>query len=175
MNPFSMVDASLRATILASLRTMTVERGISIIYITHDLRDGVPDQRQHCRAVPRLGSRGRRRGAEWSKAPHHPYTGLLISSIPVASAERNWSHRKARRPRSGALPAERRAASLSIDAPRQCRCAAKHGPPLFRVDRYRAVSCYLYQAAPTLSAGRDGKGLHPAFQRCPGLGHPAGA
>ncbi|HET7880016.1 MAG TPA: dipeptide/oligopeptide/nickel ABC transporter ATP-binding protein, partial [Acetobacteraceae bacterium] len=35
--PVSMVDASLRATILGSLRQLNQERGISIIYITHDL------------------------------------------------------------------------------------------------------------------------------------------
>ncbi|MCL4863904.1 MAG: dipeptide/oligopeptide/nickel ABC transporter ATP-binding protein, partial [Caldilineaceae bacterium] len=35
--PVSMVDASLRATILESLRTLNREHGISILYITHDL------------------------------------------------------------------------------------------------------------------------------------------
>src|SRR5580692_3883262 len=35
--PVSMVDASLRATILGSLRRLTDEFGISILYITHDL------------------------------------------------------------------------------------------------------------------------------------------
>ena len=35
--PVSMVDASLRATILASLRQLHDEFGISLIYITHDL------------------------------------------------------------------------------------------------------------------------------------------
>src|SRR4029453_14451612 len=35
--PVSMVDASLRATILGALRTMHLEHGIGIIYITHDL------------------------------------------------------------------------------------------------------------------------------------------
>ena len=35
--PVSMVDASLRATILGILRKLNRELGISIIYITHDL------------------------------------------------------------------------------------------------------------------------------------------
>ena len=35
--PVSMVDASLRATILENLRQLNAEFGISIIYITHDL------------------------------------------------------------------------------------------------------------------------------------------
>src|SRR5439155_26283197 len=35
--PVSMVDASLRATILASLQRLNRELGISVLYITHDL------------------------------------------------------------------------------------------------------------------------------------------
>ena len=35
--PVSMVDASLRATILESLRTLNRDLGISILYVTHDL------------------------------------------------------------------------------------------------------------------------------------------
>src|SRR4029077_18539785 len=35
--PVSMVDASLRATILGSLRKLNEEFGISVLYITHDL------------------------------------------------------------------------------------------------------------------------------------------
>src|SRR5262245_52847658 len=35
--PVSMVDASLRATILDSLRSLTRDFGVSLIYITHDL------------------------------------------------------------------------------------------------------------------------------------------
>ena len=38
--PVSMVDASLRATILDSLRELNQKFGISIIYITHDLATG---------------------------------------------------------------------------------------------------------------------------------------
>ncbi|MBP1775424.1 MAG: oligopeptide transport ATP-binding protein appF [candidate division NC10 bacterium] len=97
--PVSMVDASLRATILASLRTMTVERGISIIYITHDLATAYQISDNivvlYRGSVAEAGDVGR-----VVKAPHHPYTRLLISSIPVASAERNWvTERRAARGR----------------------------------------------------------------------------
>src|SRR3984893_3402366 len=79
--PVSMVDASLRATILSSLRKLTDERGISILYITHDLATAyqVSDSvlvlyRAHIAeagAVERVIA-----------APQHPYTQLLISAIP---------------------------------------------------------------------------------------------
>jgi ABC-type oligopeptide transport system ATPase subunit len=42
--PVSMVDASLRTTILSSLRRLTDEHGISVLYITHDLLDDGNDR-----------------------------------------------------------------------------------------------------------------------------------
>src|SRR5512137_752679 len=142
--PVSMIDASLRATILASLRTMTVERGISIIYITHDLATAY--QISENIVVLYRGSVAEAGDVEQVvKTPHHPYTRLLISSIPVASAERTWVS-------EGAAPT----AANSTGGTAGCRfadrcpsvmptcCQAR--PPLFHVDRYRAVSCYLYQS-----------------------------
>src|SRR6202048_694696 len=87
--PVSMVDASLRATILGSLRKLTDERGISILYINHDLATAyqVSDSvlvlyRAHIAeagAVERVIA-----------APQHPYTQLLISAIPRAHVVRDW-------------------------------------------------------------------------------------
>jgi peptide/nickel transport system ATP-binding protein len=88
--PVSMIDASLRATVLGNLLLLKREFGISLIYITHDLttayqisdrivvlyhgqvvEEGEPDQ-----IVNR---------------PQHPYTRLLISSIPEPDPDRPWS------------------------------------------------------------------------------------
>jgi ABC-type oligopeptide transport system ATPase subunit len=88
--PVSMIDASLRATVLGNLLQLKREFGISLIYITHDLttayqisdrimvlyrgrvvEQGVPDQ-----IVNR---------------PQHPYTRLLISSIPEPDPDRPWA------------------------------------------------------------------------------------
>jgi peptide/nickel transport system ATP-binding protein len=87
--PVSMVDASLRATILSSLRRLTDEHGISVLYITHDLATAyqVSDAilvlyRAHvveAGAVELIVT-----------APQHPYTRLLISSIPRAEVTRDW-------------------------------------------------------------------------------------
>src|ERR1700693_2169339 len=84
-----MVDASLRPTILASLRNLTDERGISILYITHDLATAyqVSDSilvlyRAH---VVEAGVIER-----VVNAPQHPYTQLLISAIPRAETGRQW-------------------------------------------------------------------------------------
>jgi peptide/nickel transport system ATP-binding protein len=147
--PVSMVDASMRATILASLRTMTVERGISIIYITHDLATAY--QISENIVVLYRGSVAEAGDVERVvKAPHHPYTRLLISSIPVASAERTWVSESAA-PTAGNAGGGTAGCKFADRCPTVMPMCRQARPPLFQVDRYRAVSCYLYQTAPTLS------------------------
>jgi oligopeptide/dipeptide ABC transporter ATP-binding protein len=147
--PVSMVDASMRATILASLRTMTVERGISIIYITHDLATAYQIGENivvlYCGSVAEAGDVER-----VVKAPHHPYTRLLISSIPVASAERTWVSESAA-PTAGSSAGGTAGCRFADRCPSAMPICRQARPPLFQVDRYRAVSCYLYHTAPTLS------------------------
>lgn len=87
--PVSMVDASLRATILGSLRQLNHERGISIIYITHDLATAY--QVADNIIVLYRASVAEAGGVERVvKAPQHPYTRLLIASIPQVSTDRGW-------------------------------------------------------------------------------------
>src|SRR5438093_1898167 len=87
--PVSMVDASLRATILGTLRTMHLERGISMIYITHDLATAY--QISDNIVVLYRGAVVEAGDVELVvKQPQHPYTQLLLSSIPLASPERTW-------------------------------------------------------------------------------------
>src|SRR5438093_9086314 len=87
--PVSMVDASLRATILGSLSAMHRERGISIIYITHDLATAY--QISDTIVVLYRGAVAEAGDVELVvKQPQHPYTQLLLSSIPLASPERTW-------------------------------------------------------------------------------------
>src|SRR6266567_4137472 len=88
--PVSMVDASLRATILGALRTMHLEHGIALIYITHDLATAY--QISDNIVVLYRGSVVEAGDVELVvKQPSHPYTQLLMASIPLASAERTWT------------------------------------------------------------------------------------
>ena len=155
--PVSMVDASLRATILGSLRKLTDEHGISILYITHDLATAyqVGDSilvlyRAHLAeagAVERV-----------VKEPRHPYTQLLVSAIPRAHAARDWlaqdgdSGRNERAPGpDGCCFADRcpRAMAVCLTAP----------PGLFRTEPRRAVACVQYRGHPVLPAGNPGEVL----------------
>ena len=151
--PVSMVDASLRATILASLRRMNAELGISIVYITHDLATAY--QISDTIVVLYRGSVAEAGDvALVVKQPRHPYTQLLLSSIPQASAARTWMTENAvasaavhDAPGAGCKFAARCPSVVS-----RCREAA---PPLFQIDRHRVVSCYLHQNAPVRSLTRS--------------------
>lgn len=88
--PVSMVDASLRASILENIQTLRDEHGISVVYITHDLATayqaadyvivlyqgriveaGVPD--------------------DVIRSPEHPYSELLVDSIPWPDPDHAWA------------------------------------------------------------------------------------
>ena len=79
--PVSMVDASLRATILETLRAMNRDLGISILYITHDLTTAFQIAEN---IIVLYKGRVAEAGSVESviNDPTHPYTQLLVSSIP---------------------------------------------------------------------------------------------
>src|SRR5207237_10709724 len=80
--PVSMVDASLRATILESLRELNRSFGISLVYITHDLTTAYQVSENiivlYRGCVAEAGEVG-----QVVKSPKHPYTQLLVGSIPL--------------------------------------------------------------------------------------------
>ena len=141
-----MVDASLRATILTSLKKLNTELGISIIYITHDLATAyqVGDNIlvMYRGRVAELGDVER-----VVKAPQHPYTQLLISAIPKVSTTRGWL---------GGDDTERAGAPAEHGCNFAARCPAvfdacrKAVPDLFRLEPRRAAACFQYRDAPVV-------------------------
>jgi oligopeptide/dipeptide ABC transporter ATP-binding protein len=148
--PVSMVDASLRAMILGALQRTTVERGISILYITHDLATAF--QVSENIVVLYRGAVVEAGDVELVvKQPQHPYTRLMVASIPVAGAERTW-------PREAVPAAPHAAARGGGGCPFEDRCPSAlpvcgtSRPPLFRTAEHRLAACFLYDGAPTLPA-----------------------
>ena len=144
--PVSMVDASLRATILDELRTLNRELGISIIYITHDLTTAF----QICDnivvlyrgAVAEAGAVERVIGD-----PKHPYSQLLVSSIPLPDLDKAWggeeipvTEANARRDNAGCRFAPR--------CPHVMEQCWQSPPPQYVPDSQRLAACYLYRDAP---------------------------
>lgn len=155
--PVSMVDASLRATILGSLRKLTDEYGISILYITHDLATAyqVSDSilvlyRAHlveAGAVERVVA-----------APQHPYTQLLVSAIPRPQAARDWLSQD-HEPRGGDGVAAGKGCVFAERCAHAVSACLVAQPPLYRTEPRRAVACVRYEDAPPLSAGNLGEVL----------------
>jgi peptide/nickel transport system ATP-binding protein len=145
--PVSMVDASLRATILSSLRKLNQDFGISIVYITHDLTTAYQISENiiimYSGAVVEAGV-----VEQVIRAPKHPYTQLLVSSIPLPSKEKLWGGGET----VEAQTSTRRSAGCRF-APR-CPRVMEHcwisKPPLYMPDEERAVACYLYEGSPTM-------------------------
>lgn len=146
--PVSMVDASLRANILETLRGLQKNYGVSIIYITHDLTTAY-----HIANSIIVLYRGNVMEAgnvdNVIKSPQHPYTRLLIDSIPWPDISRKW----------GETAIKVRESDISEQTAVGCRFASrcpmvmekcKQSPPLFRLSEYQAASCFLYEQHPSI-------------------------
>ena len=148
--PVSMVDASLRATILGNIQKLNEEFGISIVYITHDLATGY--QVSHNMIVLYHGSVAEAGDVELLvKDPRHPYTQLLMDSIPQAVPERTW-HKTS----EASIPVRANATVEGCKFADRCPhvmavCQEKH-PPLYQPEAHRGVACFLADHAPTVDA-----------------------
>lgn len=147
--PVSMVDASLRANILETLRGLQRNHGVSIIYITHDLTTAYHISKSiivlYRGSVMEAGDVD-----AVIKNPQHPYTRLLIDSIPWPDLNRRWGETeiKAREAESG---------THSDGCKFQPRCPLAMDqcgvpPPLFRLSQHQASSCYLQGTHPQIES-----------------------
>ena len=145
--PVSMVDASLRATILSSLRKLKQDFGISILYITHDLTTAYQISENilimYAGSVVEAGS-----VEQVIRNPKHPYTQLLVSSIPLPDKNKRW----------GGVEIETVQNRQSTGCKFAPRCPAvmeqcwSQRPAYYTPDHDRTVNCFLYQDQPTLSS-----------------------
>lgn len=152
--PVSMVDASLRATILDELRKINTEFGISLLYISHDLTTAY----QVCDNIVILyqGSVAEAGSVERViRDPQHPYTKLLVASIPQIDRTRRWGDDEVKAPESSTG----RMTSGCTFAPRcpyvmdECWGTI---PPLFQIDPDRAASCFLHKQHPAIRSEEIG-------------------
>ena len=89
------------------------------------------------------------------RAPHHPYTQLLISAIPRAHATRDWLAQEGDPGPKGPTPTAMGCcfAEHCPVAVASCRSAP---PGLYRTEPRRAVACVQYRDYPILSPGDSG-------------------
>ncbi|MEW6083883.1 MAG: ABC transporter ATP-binding protein [Chloroflexota bacterium] len=139
--PVSMLDVSIRAEIINLLADLRETRGISVIFITHDLGTvGYFADRVAVMYLGRIVEIGTMK--EVLENPRHPYTQALLSVIPVP----NPRLRKKRVILQGETP-------NPIDLPTGCRfhprcpvaveiCKAKD-PPLMELSQTHRAACLL--------------------------------
>lgn len=163
--PVSMVDASLRKTILGTLEQLNDEFGISFVYITHDLATAYQVSENiivlYKGLVVEAGEVGR-----VIKRPEHPYTQLLVSSVPEPDPTRPWS---------GELPEGNKKVSTAVTNGTGCafadRCphvmpiCVKERPPLYRTHDEQAAACFLYQETPRVVTGDVSQTFQPSQRK----------
>ena len=143
--PVSMLDVSIRAEILNLLRSMRDSRGITVLYITHDLATAafIADRVavMYLGVIVEIGKATRVLGN-----PVHPYTKALMSVIPVP----NPRSRRKRIILKGETPSP-------IHVPKGCRfhprcpvaferCSLEE-PALREIEPGHLVACWLEDAS----------------------------
>ena len=141
--PVSMLDASIRSSILDLMFKLRDEMGISYLYITHDLATA----RQVCDrlAIMYLGKITEQALIDMLlKEPLHPYTQALIAAVPVPDPEAE----KSRAMITGEVPSP-------IDLPKGCRFNTRcphakeicfeEEPVLSELREDHHVACHLYE------------------------------
>jgi len=141
--PVSMLDVSIRASVLKLMLELVRERSVSFLYITHDLALA----RHFCDriAVMYLGKMMEQASSdELVKNPLHPYTEALLQAVPVPDP----TSRRIKVVIKGEIPS-------AINPPSGCRfhtrcpkylgdiCKQKE-PPLVEVGKGHFVACHLY-------------------------------
>lgn len=142
--PVSMLDASLRMSILNLFKDLKDRRRFSVLYITHDLATAYY-------AADRIAVMLRGWIVETGpveqvlREPLHPYTRLLKESVPQADPDKAW---RAAEPKASG--------EITFPVGGGCKFAARcpqvmdrcrrEIPPVYRVAG-RGVKCFLYEPA----------------------------
>ena len=148
--PVSMVDASLRATILESLLTLYRDFGISFVYITHDLTTAYQIA-QRLIVLYRGGVAEAGPVAGVVKHPQHPYTQLLVGSIPSPDPDQAWGGETALELADQSDAVASQGCRFAPRCPHAMPMCAEAPPPLYASDG-SAVACYLYRENPVVGA-----------------------
>jgi peptide/nickel transport system ATP-binding protein len=142
--PVSMVDASLRASILDVMIRLKEESGISFLYITHDLSTAyqIGDQIYilYQGAIAEKGNT-----INVIDHPHHPYVQLLVDSVPVPDPNVKWKGEIALPPEEEMRSFVHKGCRFYPRCPHRMDRCLEAQPPLYKVDALdHEASCYLY-------------------------------
>jgi peptide/nickel transport system ATP-binding protein len=143
--PVSMIDASLRATILDIMLWMRDRHQISFLYITHDLSTAyqIADQIY----VMYRGETVEQGSAQAViSTPKHPYVQLLVDSVPVPDPQVPWA--------ANTVLKENDTQNIQ-GCPFYGRCPHRMSvclskmPPIYEQGPDQKAACYLYDSSVT--------------------------
>lgn len=155
--PVSMVDASLRASILDVMIRLKEDAGISFLYITHDLSTAyqIGDQ-IYILYQGSIAERGST--VNVIDQPRHPYVQLLVDSVPVPDPNVKWKGEISLPPEEEMRSSVHSGCRFYPRCPQHMdRCLVAQ-PPLYKIDEVdHEAACYLYdenEVAVTAGQGR---------------------
>jgi len=153
--PISMLDVSVRLGVLNLLRGLCDDEQLAVLYITHDIASAryIADETIVMYAGQVVE---RSEGTMLIDAPSHPYTQLLIASVPDPGDPLRQAPEIEDRTGQGQFPAEGcRFAPRCPHAMDVCRTSA---PPLFEVQSGHESRCWLHQDAQKVAITARGQG-----------------
>ena len=149
--PVAALDVSIRAQVLNLLRELQDERGIAIVFITHDLSlVRVVADRISVMYSGRIVETGR--PADIFGGARHPYTRTLLSAIPVPDPRVRKDRLPAAAGAAGATEASR-GCSFAPRCPHVMEVCREEVPPLVGSD-VRSVACHLEGETPVEQPAR---------------------
>jgi len=141
--PVSMIDASLQVRILDIFRNLKEEYGISFLYITHDLSTAyqISDNIYvlYSGSVMEYGDVD-----SVIQNPQHPYTQLLVRSIPVPDPDVRWEGRTTSSASEGVVGTAVNGCKFYGRCPHAMERCTVSPPPSFKVAEDQFAACYLH-------------------------------
>lgn len=145
--PVSMIDAPQRREILEILLSLKEEYGVSMIYITHDLSTAYQMSDEiiilYRGIVVERGSINR-----VIEQPGHPYTKMLIDSIPEPDPDLLWNYE---RQSVATLQRQTPGCGFAFQCPHVMNSCLITKPPMSKIGEEQFVACY----SPLTRAGHN--------------------
>ena len=142
--PVSMIDASLRAQILEIMLKLKEDFGISFLFITHDLSTAYQiSDRIFILYQWSVAETGDATGV--INDPQHPYTQLLIGSIPTPDPSAKWQEEVEVSVEEEMGKGDRVGCKFYRHCPHATQICHESSPPLYTVGCGHQASCYLYR------------------------------
>jgi oligopeptide/dipeptide ABC transporter ATP-binding protein len=142
--PVSMIDVSLRAIILEILHDLKEQRNISLLYITHDLSTALQISDRimilYRGNIVELGN-----ASLVIQHPSHPYTQMLVQSIPIPDPTRRWSEPLSRQDSDPSAVYDGTGCVFFDRCPKRMEICRTNQPASYPVASNQQAACFLYE------------------------------